>query len=327
MIIIGWSELPSYAVDCINFLKLKKKLIILTDNKKANKLIKNSKVKIINLSQNYTWEDIGITNPKYFFFTGWNNKAFISLAKQKKTKNICLVDNVLKKNLRQFFGKIYFKIFLEKIFDAIFVPGKHSKNLIKYFGFKKSIFQGLYTGNNKIFRNRIIITKRKYDFIYVGKFIERKNLNILLGAFNKIKNLNIKVNLLLVGGKKQKSKNDVEVIPFSNSKRVAKLMGNSKCLILPSLEENWGVVVHESSCCGCLLILSNKVGAREEFLNKNGYEFDPNNQDDLILKMRKVLNLNKQDLQKKSYLSEEMSKKRSIQNWKEQFFKIIKKLN
>ena len=45
-------------------------------------------------------------------------------------------------------------------------------------------------------------------------------------------------------------------------------MGNSKCLILPSLEENWGVVVHESSCCGCLLILSNKVGAREEFLNK-----------------------------------------------------------
>ena len=43
--------------------------------------------------------------------------------------------------------------------------------------------------------------------------------------------------------------------------------------------------------------------------------------------MRKVLNLNKQDLQKKSYLSEEMSKKRSIQNWKEQFFKIIKKLN
>ena len=97
--------------------------------------------------------------------------------------------------------------------------------------------------------------------------------------------------------------------------------------VLPSHYEPWGVVVHESSCCGCLLILSNKVGAREEFLNKNGYEFDPNNQDDLILKMRKVLNLNKQDLQKKSYLSEEMSKKRSIQNWKEQFFKIIKKLN
>ena len=67
-------------------------------------------------------------------------------------------------------------------------------------------------------------------------------------------------------------------------------MGNSKCLILPSLEENWGVVVHESSCCGCLLILSNKVVKEVLIFNKNGYEFDPNNQDDLFLKMRKVLN-------------------------------------
>ena len=89
MIVIGWSELPSYAIDCINFLNLKKNLVVLTDNKKAKNLIKNSKVKIIDLSKNYTWKSLRVHKPNFFFFTGWNNKAFISLARQKETKNIC----------------------------------------------------------------------------------------------------------------------------------------------------------------------------------------------------------------------------------------------
>ena len=68
MIVIGWKELPSYAVDCINYLNLKDKLIVLTDNKRGNYLIKKSKVKIINLNKKYTWKSLGIKNPKYFFF-------------------------------------------------------------------------------------------------------------------------------------------------------------------------------------------------------------------------------------------------------------------
>ena len=113
MIVIGWSELPSYAVDCINYLNLKDKLIVLTDNKKAKHLIKNVKVKIIDLSSSYTWESIGISNPKYFFFTGWNNKAFTTLAKQKKTKNICLIDNTLKKKYQTVCWKILLSFFFE----------------------------------------------------------------------------------------------------------------------------------------------------------------------------------------------------------------------
>ena len=76
-------------------------------------------------------------NLNIFFFTGWNNKAFISLAKQKKTKNICLIDNKIKKNFRQFLGKFYFKFFLNNIFDAAFVPGKNTQNLLRYFNFRK----------------------------------------------------------------------------------------------------------------------------------------------------------------------------------------------
>ena len=54
----GWSELPRYAIDCINYLNLRNKITILTDNKKARNLIKYSRVKIISLNKNYTWESI-----------------------------------------------------------------------------------------------------------------------------------------------------------------------------------------------------------------------------------------------------------------------------
>ena len=45
-------------------------------------------------------------------------------------------------------------------------------------------------------------------------------------------------------------------------------MNNSKCLVLPSYEDHWGVVVHEGICSGCLLILSNNVGSKMNFLKK-----------------------------------------------------------
>ncbi len=327
MIVIGWSELPSYAIDCINFLNLRNKIIILTDNKKAKKLIKYSVVKVISLQKNYTWESIGISKPKYFFFTGWNNKAFISLAKQKKTKNICLIDNKIKKNFRQFLGKFYFKFFLNNIFDAAFVPGKNTQNLLRYFNFRKLILTGLYSCNNNLFENKKKITKRKYDFIFVGKFIPRKNLETLLKAFKRLKKKYINSNLLLVGGYNVKKIDGVKIIPHINSKKIVNLMNNSKCLVLPSYEDNWGVVVHEATCCGCLLILSNNVGAKKEFLKRNGYDFDPYNEEDLYEKMENVLNTKDRDLIKKSFLSSKLSEKRSLQIWRIQFFKFIKKLS
>ena len=69
---------------------------------------------------------------------------------------------------------------LSNIFDAAFVPGKNTQTLLKYFNFKKLVLTGMYSCNNYLFKNKKIITKRKYDFIFVGKFIPRKNLDKFL---------------------------------------------------------------------------------------------------------------------------------------------------
>ena len=74
-------------------------------------------------------------------------------------------------------------------------------------------------------------TKRKYDFIFVGKFIHRKNLDILLKSFKKIKKIYKNSNLLLFGGNNIKSVDGIKVLPHINSRKIANLMNDSKCLV------------------------------------------------------------------------------------------------
>lgn len=48
---------------------------------------------------------------------------------------------------------------------------------------------------------------------------------------------------------------------------------------MPSVKENWGLVVHEAALCGCALLLSRVVGSAFDFASdKNARLFNPKNQ-------------------------------------------------
>ena len=42
------------------------------------------------------------------------------------------IDNIKKNTFRQYLGKVYFRLFLKRIFDAVFVPGVQSRDFLKY---------------------------------------------------------------------------------------------------------------------------------------------------------------------------------------------------
>jgi len=326
MIIFGWSELPNYAVDCIKSLSQKSKILVLTDNKNAKNLLPSVDVKIIKLNKKYSWSEVGCCEPKFFFFTGWNNIAFNHLANTKLAKNICLIDNIYKGTLRQFFGKYYFKFYLRNLFDAIIVPGFKSQKFVEYLGYDKKIYKGLYTCNQKIFKdkkNKI----RKYDFIYVGKFIARKNLKLLLAVFHKIQKIYSNTKLNMVGGYKKIMNNEkIFYRGTLDSKEISNQLNNSKCLILPSIEEHWGVAVHEAISCGCALILSNKVGSSIEYLKSNGYDFNAKSPKELFIAMKKIINKNHNELELMKQQSLKLSKKHSILKWKKTINQIMHNL-
>ena len=86
-------------------------------------------------------------------------------------------DNSFKNTLRQKIGSIIYRIKYLNNFDAIWVPGKLGVKLMKFFGVpKKSIFQGLYCSNQKIYKKGKNLIKRTKTFLFVGQLIERKKL-------------------------------------------------------------------------------------------------------------------------------------------------------
>jgi glycosyltransferase involved in cell wall biosynthesis len=136
-------------------------------------------------------------------------------------------------------------------------------------------------------------------------------------------NKNIKLKMIGNTNKISYNNSDITLLPFINSKKIAKHLNDAKCLVLPSYEDHWGVVVHEAIRCGCVLILSNSVGSKSEFLKKNGFSFDIKKYGDLSSKMEKILKVSDRELINMSNKSVEISKKRSLKYWNSQFKKIL----
>ena len=72
---------------------------------------------------------------------------------------------------------------------------------------------------------------------------------------------------------------DVEILDFMEQKDLQKVMENSGAFILPSIFEQWALVLHEAACAGLPILASNRCGAIASFVEegKNGYLFIPAN--------------------------------------------------
>ncbi|MEY3894669.1 MAG: hypothetical protein RLZZ214_188, partial [Verrucomicrobiota bacterium] len=61
----------------------------------------------------------------------------------------------------------------------------------------------------------------------------------------------------------------------------------SEAFVLPSLYEEWGLVVNEAMACGLPILVSKTVGSAEDLVvpGLNGYHFDPLSATDLADKI------------------------------------------
>jgi glycosyltransferase involved in cell wall biosynthesis len=66
---------------------------------------------------------------------------------------------------------------------------------------------------------------------------------------------------------------------FVQTEQVAKLLGTTLALVLPSIEEQFGNVVIEAQALGLPVLLSDVCGARDNLVRTavNGFIFEPDN--------------------------------------------------
>ena len=104
-----------------------------------------------------------------------------------------------------------------------------------------------------------------------------------------------------------------------------KYLSKSGVYILPSLNEPWGVSVHEMAASGLPLILSDKVGSSDQFLvnNLNGFKFISGNKSSLKENMKKIIKLKDSDLIKMGDKSFELALSITPEIWSKKLISLI----
>ncbi len=125
-------------------------------------------------------------------------------------------------------------------------------------------------------------------FIYVGRFLEIKNLSMLLRSFANTKNNDWKLILLGSGDQEAELKKlaltlgiekQLEWISGKPWYEVPKYLKQADVLVLPSKSEPWGLVVNEAMACGMPVIVSDKCGCWPDLVPENGGGFVFNHED------------------------------------------------
>jgi glycosyltransferase involved in cell wall biosynthesis len=112
---------------------------------------------------------------------------------------------------------------------------------------------------------------RPVTFLFCGQMIERKGVDLLLLAFDRLVTNGIDARLRLVGRKAELPKYLTNVSPFARSKIIyegfqppeylPEYFRKSDIFVLPSRHDGWGVVINQALASGVPIITSDAVGA------------------------------------------------------------------
>lgn len=292
-----------------------------------------------------------INKPNIVIICGYDKPEFIAallISKIIKAKTIIDTDTTYFQKSRSWYKEIVKKSII-RLFDYGFPRSNFAKDYLCKLGLKKEkqiivphatcYFKNL---NDKFEIDKI---KKKYkintnkNFIFVGRLIKLKNLQLLIEAFSMIKKSSCKSNkwgLILVGEGEEKEylENLVKLLFLSDVFFVGAqpwdiipyFYAISDVFILPSTSESWGLVVNEAMMHSLPMIVSNRVGASEIVKEgENGFIFDPYRIDTLINIMLKIIN-EEVDIKKMGIVANRTIKNYTSQYSAEKMFEGIKNI-
>lgn len=248
-------------------------------------------------------------NPRIIYISGWVDKSYIRAAKKFKQQNkdvsiVTGIDDQWFGTFRQHLGVLFYKIFYSTIFDFFWVAGKPQYHYAQRFGLKSErIITNLLSADTEIFNSKCAVKKR---FVFIGRFVEEKGLDILISAYNQLPQ-SVKTNwpLVLIGSGPLKADieskhfQNISLLPFLQTEELKSELSMGGVFCMPSKREAWGVAIHELALFGYPLLLSSSCGAATEFLisGYNGYLFQSQNIESLKDKLIKFTQLTDEELE------------------------------
>lgn len=236
-------------------------------------------------------------------------------------------------------------------FDAALVAGTpHIRYITKYGVAPNKIFltsnvidvmyfhREASNWRNSIKNSILELSLPKKYFLNLGRFVKKKNLGFLIESYahfvktnpstaialvivgegpeeETLLNLATHLNLPIRNGLQSPADNfpKVEIVffPFQQIETTPLFFAKCEAFILPSLQEEWGLVINEAMACEVPVIVSSQVGCVEDLVidSKTGFVFHPEKITELSFIMQKF--------DKDSLLSKKMGKEafKHIQSW------------
>lgn len=291
MICLAWGGMPAYAACAVRQFVFDSKVpvrIISTASdvpKTCENELAGVKIDWVKDEDARSIVDVLGDVPDVLFVSGWFIPSFNRFSDEVRAHGgrvIAGVDNRDPGGIKGLLWSIYFWLKIRKCFSGFIVPGRSAKRLLLRGGAgRQHVKTGLYTADPKVFTAGWPIVEREKKIIYVGRYNERKNILPFIKVFCEFHRSHPEWKFECYGQgplfEDMKIECDgLRLFPFLHPAELAAKYQQARVFVLPSIEDHWGVVVHEAALSGCALVLSNKVGAAEDLLEDgNGISFDP----------------------------------------------------
>lgn len=189
---------------------------------------------------------------------------------------------------------------IAKATKIIAVSQNTKRDLIKNYHAPENKISVIYNGFEKdVVKSKSLSIKKPY-ILYVGTLQPRKNISLLISAFDKFVKKHPKYSLIIAGKKgwlydeiftQVKRLNHSDKIQFTgyvNDQELIYLYQNAECFVLPSLYEGFGIPILEAMSYGCPVISSNASSLPEVGGDACLY-FDPQSENQLLEQLEKLL--------------------------------------
>jgi glycosyltransferase involved in cell wall biosynthesis len=254
---------------------------------------------------------------------GWHVKEYRNLLRSSDRHSIRVLcmDNQWVGSPRQHLGVIAFRAYLRQLYDFAFVPGSRQARFAGYLGFRpQEIIEGHYACAGSF--SRVVAEKRARTFLFVGRLVEEKGIGTLAKAWKLYLDRNVtpwRLEICGVGPLSGllKDLRSTRVLGFVQPSELPDVMRRVSALVLPSLREPWGLVVHEAAQAGLGLVVSDACGAGDYFLRDrlNGRLVPADNSGALCEALEWFHGLDDRSLKRVSECSAQLAAQRTPLSW------------
>jgi glycosyltransferase involved in cell wall biosynthesis len=258
-------------------------------------------------------------NPDIVVVAGWMIPEYVWVAKKLmkmlKVPIVSYSDTQWHGTIRQRINTLISPFHIKKAFTHIWAAGLYQFEYARKLGYsKENIILNSLTADVDLFSKinlEVKLVNYPKNFIYIGNFSFGKGLDILVNAWDAISDKKgWTLTLIGDGILKDHYRNNKSIIikDYMNQGELIHEIQNSGCFILPSLKEQWALVIHEAAVSGLPIVCTDICGAAPHFVinSYNGYKVKANDIIGMKQALMKMINMNDNELYAFSCKSREL---------------------